>query len=208
MLSFLPKQPVYAEYFQKLNKHLLDIASLFAHFAPTFNNARRASKEAEKIEHKADEVTHQIIEQLNKTFITPFDREDIYRLAQEMDDIIDLVENVIHNIYLYELMRGDKYTKQTARVIHKDAKILNKLIRECFHKKKCTEHTNGFVVKINDLEEEGDQIFQDAIIHLFKSEKDPIKVIKWKDIYENLEQTIDKFQNISDTIQSIIVKSS
>jgi uncharacterized protein Yka (UPF0111/DUF47 family) len=179
MLSFLPKQPVYSEYFQKLNKHLLDIASLFAHFAPTFNNSKRASKEAEKIEHKADEVTHLIIEQLNKTFITPFDREDIYRLAQEMDDIIDLVENVIHNIYLYELKHGDKYTKQTAQVIHKDAKILNKLIRECFHKKKCTE--NG---------------------------KDPILVIKWKDIYENLEQTIDKFQNISDTIQSIIVKSS
>src|SRR5438128_1860436 len=101
MNFFLPKQSVFFDDLNQLNRHLQSIVRLFADFAQNFNSFETYAQKAKAIEHDGDAKTHEIIDKLNKTFITPIDREDIYLLSHQLDDIIDLVENVIHNIKLY-----------------------------------------------------------------------------------------------------------
>ena len=208
MRFLLPKEPAFAEHFKKLNGYLKDIAEVFSEFSKNFDEVHTYAEKASAVESKADEVTHGIISELNKTFITPFDREDIHSLAHEMDDIVDLIENAIHNIDLYQVKSKNPAIDTFARLIVEASQNLDHLIQECFSEKKYTEKATSFIIKIHDLEDEGDSAFQQALKKLFSEEKDPLTVIKWKDLLENLEEIMDKFQSLSNTIESIIVKSS
>ena len=165
MNFFLPKKSALFNLLKEMEQEHKDMVLLLVEFGNNFNNFETYSKRAKDIEHKADEKTHAIIDWLNRTFVTPIDREDIYLLTHEFDDIVDLIENAIHNIDLY-----------------------------------------GIAKKISAIDE---FIFiNKAISNVFKEEKDPIMVIKLKDILENLENVMDKYQKVSDIIESIVIKSS
>jgi uncharacterized protein len=208
MKFLMPKQPAFFENFIKMNDCLKEIAVLFEEFSKNFNNFEEFSARAKEIEHRADDITHEIISLLNKTFITPFDREDICSLVYEMDDVVDLIENTIHNIFVYEISKKREAVDEFAQLILKAAESLNHLIKECFDHQKYTPTIHGFIIKIHELEDQGDQIFQKDIRKLFVEEKDPIMVIKWKDILETMEMIMDKFQKVSNTIEGIVVKGS
>lgn len=203
----LPKQPIFFELFSQLSDCLEEMALLFKEFAVSFRDFENYSKRAKEIEHRADTKTHEIIERLNKTFITPFDREDIYLLAHKLDDIIDLIENVIHNIELYHIREKKNVLDEFASLVTEASSVLCKLIIS-FQEQKNTPELKGLIVKIHNLEDRGDLIFQKTIEQIFREEKDPMSVIKWKDILENLEEIMDKYQTVSDTIEGIIVKAS
>jgi uncharacterized protein len=208
MKFLMPKQPAFFENFIKMNDCLKEIAVLFEEFSKSFNNFEEFSARAKDIEHRADDITHEIISLLNKTFITPFDREDICCLVYEMDDVVDLIENTIHNIFVYEITRKREAVDEFSKLILSAAENLNHLIKECFDHQKYTQAIHGFIIKIHDLEDEGDLAFQKDIRKLFVEEKDPIMVIKWKDILETMEMIMDKFQKVSSTIEGIVVKGS
>jgi hypothetical protein len=207
MKFFKPERLEFFILFKEVGKNISAISALFAKFTKEFNNFENYAKEAKEIEHLADEKTHQIVELLNTTFITPFDREDIYLLAHELDDIVDLVEKSIHSIYLYKVTKKNSAIDEFAPLIMEGALYNEKLIA-CLEKQKCTPELSKIKVAVHDLEDRGDEVFAKAITRLFGEEKDSITVIKEKDILECLENIIDKYQQVSDIIEGILVKSS
>lgn len=204
---FLPKQFVFFDLLEEVSSDLKKMAALFTEFASHFNNFSHYSHRAKKIEREADKKTHQIIDKLNKTFITPFDREDIYLLAHELDDIIDLIENVIHNVELYQITEKVAAIDEFAPLIKEAAEYLEKILC-CLRNQKYTPTLMELKIKIHELEDKGDTAFCKGISFLFNKEKDPITVIKLKDILESLENIMDKYQTVSDIIEGLIVKST
>jgi len=209
MLKFLlPKQPEFFKYFRQLNDCLKEMTALSSEFVIAFKDAENFYARSEEIEHRADTLTHTIIETLNKTFVTPFDREDMYALAHTMDDVIDLLEKNIKTIYVYQVTEKKAYVDDFIALAAQASAALDSLVRECFKQQKRTSIVNELIVKIHELEDEGDILHEKSIRKLFNEEKDSSMLIKWKDIYENLEGIMDKFQRVSDAFGSIIVKSN
>jgi predicted phosphate transport protein (TIGR00153 family) len=187
---------------------LSDITAIFQEFAKNFKDFENYWHKSKDVEHRADSIAHQIINLLNKSFITPFDREDIYRLIHEFDDIIDLLENTLHNVLLYDMSEKKSFVDEFARLIGKATVALNTLIKETFEQQKYTDTIWKLICEIHDLEDEGDVAYEKAIRTLFAEEKDPMNVIKWKDILGTLEHIMDVYQTMSNTIEGIVVKSS
>jgi predicted phosphate transport protein (TIGR00153 family) len=208
MRFFLPKEPAFFEHFQEMSVCLTEITSLFQEFAQRFRDFEAYWHKSKDIEHKADSIAHEIINLLNKSFITPFDREDIYRLIHEFDDIIDLIENTIHNIHLFEMTEKKDFINEFSELIAKATIALNTLLSETFKHQKYTDAIWKLICEIHDLEDLGDLCYHRALRALFVEEKDPVEVIKWKDILQTLEHIMDVYQNMSNTIEGIVVKSS
>ncbi len=208
MKFLLPKEPAFSENFLKMSATLTEITAVFQEFAGDFRNFESYWRTAKDIEHKADGVAHVIISLINKSFITPFDREDIYQLIHEFDDIIDLIENTLHSFYLYEVTVKKPFVDGFAELIGRATPVLNELIAEVFKQQKYTESMWRLIRKLHDLEDEGDIIYQQSLRTLFQEERDPIAVIKWKDILGTLEHIMDVFQNMSNTVEGIVVKGS
>jgi len=208
MRFFLPKQPIFSELFKQLNACIKESAIIFNEFSSSFSDFEKYFVKIEDVEHRADDITHEIVNQLNKTFITPFDREDIYSLAQEMDDIIDLITHAVHTTVIYKLGEKKFGVDKFASMISRSSAELDKLVKDCFEKQKISPQVNSWVVKIHEIEDEADYLYQKCLRQLFEEENDAKMIIKWKDIYLNLEDVLDAFQSTSDTIESMIVKSS
>jgi len=208
MKFFLPKEPAFYEHFQEMSVCLSDITAIFQEFTEKFRDFDQYWQKSKDVEHRADSIAHRIINLLNQSFITPFDREDIYGLIHEFDDIIDLLENTIHNIFLYEVSEKKSFVDEFAKLIGRATVALNSLIKETFEHQKYTDTIWKLICEIHDLEDEGDVAYVKAIRVLFAEEKDPIKVIKWKDVLGTLEHIMDVYQDMSNTIEGIVVKSS
>lgn len=206
MSLFFPKQPEFFKDLHELNGHLFSIVSLFSEFVKEFNNFKQYSKKASDIEHLGDDKTHEIITKLNSSFITPIDREDIYLLAHQLDDIIDLVENVIHNIELYDVKNKFFGLEIFAPIMLSASEEMGKMLA-VMEKLKHSEELLAIKLRIHKLEDKADIAFAEAISKLFTTETNPITVIKIKDILENLEQIIDKFQTVCNIIEGIVVKA-
>jgi uncharacterized protein len=206
-MRLLPKQNLFFILFKDVSTDLQNIAALLNDFSRNFSDFEGYAKKAKDIEHHADQKTHDIISGLNKTFITPFDREDIYLLAHDLDDIVDLTENVILNFHLYNIQSKIPALEAFAPLIVAAADNMEKMI-VCLEKQKYTQELVNAKVYMHELEDKGDDVFDNSIRQLFASGKDPITVIKQKDILERLEKIMDKFQKVSDIIEGIIVKST
>ena len=159
-----------------------------------------------RFEHEADEVTHQILERLNSTFITPLDREDIYKLSQVLDDIVDYAEGTVERMHLY---RTGKPSLGTQELTHLVA-LASEEIQCAFsclaniHNKK--SKLLAAAEEIYHLESAGDKLYRQEVARLFEYEKDPIEVIKWKEILENIESTLDHCEAVADLLKSVVLK--
>jgi predicted phosphate transport protein (TIGR00153 family) len=208
MRFLLPKQPAFFEHFKQLNTCIKRIMQILSEFSVSFKDFESYYVRAKEVEHQGDDITHEIVDMLNKTFITPFDREDLFALAQGMDDIIDVVEKTFQNIYIYQILEKKPVIDEFVNIAVKASYALDELIIECFDKQKHTSEVASLTVKIHELEDEGDLLFQKSIRQLFSDEKDPVLIIKWKDVIRNLEDIMDNFQSVSDTLAGIMVKFS
>jgi uncharacterized protein len=207
MKFLLPKEPAFHENFKQMSVCLTEMTELFQHFAADYKNFESYSQKAKEIEHRADTIAHRVINLLNQSFMTPFDREDIYRLVHELDDIIDLLENTIHSIHIYEMTEKKDFINEFAQFTFEATDKLNALIKECFEKQKYTDRIWQLICDIHNLEDKGDVAYERGLRRLFNEEADPIKVIKWKDILYTLEFIMDVYQKVSNTIEGIVVKS-
>lgn len=180
---------------------------MFQALALDFTKAETIAQKARELEHIADDLAHTIIDDLNKTFITPFEREDIYLLTHELDDVIDLIENAISTIVLYNIEKPRPGIKDFSELMQKAAVEVDHLLTH-LKSQKYTEPLRNTIITIHELEDQGDAVFGREIRALFEHEKDPLMVIKWKDVLEDLENVMDTFQRVSNTIESILVKSS
>lgn len=159
------------------------------------------------IEHETDTITHRCVEALHKTFITPIDRDAIHRLITRMDDVMDYVEAAAERIELYEMTTMTADVRDLADVLHRSAMQVEVAIRGLRTLKE-PQATLKLCIDINRLENEADAILRRSVARLFKDEKNPIVVIKWKEIYENLEMASDRCEDVANIIEGVILEHS
>ncbi len=204
---FFPKESAFSSLFKSIAANIVEISSLLKEFSEKFSDAEQFKKQAKDIEHHADATTRAAIELLNTSFITPFDREDIHYLVHELDDIIDILEDLLRNIYLYNLAKAPPALPQFAEFIVESSYAIQKLVEKYLDPPHYTPEAAALKQRLYTLENEADRVFTNAIKELFQKVKDPIELIKQKDILEGLETVMDKYLSVGNTIENIIVKS-
>ena len=158
--------------------------------------------EIKEVEHQCDFLTHEIIQRLNKTFVTPIDREDIHELAKTLDDVMDAIDNAAALIPLYRIDHIRAGARELTAVIIKQTDEIRAAVEALEQRKGVLAHA----IEINRLENEADRIHKQAIGQLFDEEKDPISVIKWKEIYDILEEATDACEDVANLLENVVVK--
>jgi predicted phosphate transport protein (TIGR00153 family) len=206
---FTPKDKVFYGLFEDVANVLSEMAVIFTAAIDEQDHDKRNAllKTLEDLEHRNDETTHKIFIELGRNFITPFDREDIHALATSLDDIADFIWASAKRITNYSIHDGDEITKGFANVITRSIHALNKAVRELRNMKDLRSITESCVL-INSLENEGDELLDTAMMHLFSANIEPVELIKKKDLYEMLEIVTDKCEDAANVIESIIIKYS
>jgi predicted phosphate transport protein (TIGR00153 family) len=160
-----------------------------------------------QIEHRGDNAAHTIIQRLNKTFLTPFDRQDVHALAMEMDDITDMIHNIVSRLRVYDITGVDRKLVEFAVVIEQSVRAVSKAVGGLRHGKNARVVFDA-CVEVNRLENVGDVMRDQALTELFATAKDPIMVIKWKDIYQDAETVLDVCEDVVHVVDSIMVKQA
>lgn len=201
--SLIPKEEQYFALFRQMTSYIYDAASKLAEMlADNGGDYREYLRQIKAIEHSCDELTHSISTKLNSSFITPFDREDIYMLSGSLDDIVDLIDDAARAMVMYNVRESTDYARQFADVIQRMAVQLHEVVSTL-------ERPAGIatrLVEIHRLENEGDDLYHEALGELFRGTPDPLTVIKWKEIYEKLEAAVDRCERTAHIIESVIIK--
>ena len=203
LLNFLPREEQYFDLFLQMTLYICDAArELKGMLADKNHDFREYSQRIKGLEHACDELTHTIATKLNKSFITPFDREDIYLMSSALDDIVDLIDDAARAIIDFDVHEIKGYAREFAGVIERMAEQLREIVAILRKPKNITQR----LVEIHRLENEGDDIYHAAIAELFHQEHDPLTVLKWKEIYEKLEAAVDRCENVANIIESVLIK--
>ena len=201
--NLLPKEDQYFGLFHQMTLYICDASrELKGMLADKNHTYEEYSHRIKGLEHACDELTHTIATKLNKSFITPFDREDIYMMSSALDDIVDLIDDAARAIIDFDVHEIKSYAREFAGVIEKMAEQLREIVAILRKPKNITQR----LVEIHRLENEGDDIYHAAIRELFHQEHDPLTVLKWKEIYEKLEAAVDRCENVANIIESVIIK--
>ena len=207
MFSLIPKEMIFFDLFEEAakNAHLGAVALL--DLLEDFRNIPDKVKKIKDIEHAGDKITHTTIEKLNQTFITPLDREDIHELICRIDDIIDLIDSAVARINLYKIDKPTDDAKALAKVLVKATQIIIELLPKMRNLKLSSSLLQDCIA-IHTQENEGDRIQQHALASLFENGHDPIFIIKWKDVYEELEAATDRCEDVANVIEGIVLKNA
>ncbi|MFA6434850.1 MAG: DUF47 family protein [Elusimicrobiales bacterium] len=204
--NFVPKELKFFDFLSLQADTIVKAADCFKASVKKGLFDEETVKKIKDYEHEGDTLAHEIVDMLNRTFITPIDREDIYSLANTLDDILDMINSMSNRIKLYKLNACDEYLVQFADTIDQSTRALCNAVKH-LHDTKRTRRVLDHCIEVNRLENLGDQIREKAISHLFETEKDPIMVIKWKEIYEVAEGTLDTCEHVAKVIEAILVKN-
>ena len=203
-MRLLPRDEKFFELFGELSGYLTEGAQLLRNILQDPHDLGLRVEQVQAIEHKGDRTTHAIITKLNQSFITPFDREDIHRLASSLDDVLDFTNSAAHRLVLYKITQPPAAAAELAGII-----VLQS--EELAHGVSVLEK-NGSVLKhceeVNRLEDVADQVSRRAIASLFDTEKDPIQLIKFKELFEVLETATDKAEDAANVLEAIVLKSA
>ncbi len=201
--SLLPKETHYFTLFTQMSEKVQEASGLLVEMLQSSdNNFESHSKKIKDVEHQCDELTHTITTKLNKSFITPFDREDIYTLSVALDDVCDYIDAAARATVMYDIHESDQYAIKLAV-------IMQKLADEIHASTLLLEHAQGMgphLQEIQRLENEADDVYFHAMADLFKNSPDPIRLIKWKELYEILENGTDRCESVGNIIESIVLK--
>lgn len=204
---FLPKEVKFFDLFDKQAENIVSAAEFYKKVIEEGSFSPENVRAMHEKEHYGDELTHTTINTLNETFITPFDREDILALANGLDDIIDGIYLLTNRFYLYKIENPTSFSIRLANTIEHAAKALQKALVSLRSNKNMKE-TLRQCVEINRLENEGDALRDEAISFLFSNEKDPIMIIKQKELYEEAENITDYCERVANLVESILVKNN
>jgi predicted phosphate transport protein (TIGR00153 family) len=200
---FTPRDRVYFELFEEAGKNILTAADLLDRMLSNYPDTDLA-REIRDLEHEGDRITHDIMDRLNHTFVTPINREDILALASALDDIIDYTEEVADYLGLYKIEAPMDQAIKLARVL----KAATQQIAEALPRLKGFQDISNYTVEINRLENEGDRITREGVAALFDGGIDPMVVIRWKDLYERLEEAVDATEKVAYIMEGIVIKNS
>jgi len=201
---FMPRDGDFFVLFQKQAENIVSGAQAFTNMLEHYTGVPEQVQSIKAIEHNGDEITHQIFRKLNQTFITPFDREDMHELCGTMDDVIDLIDAAASRFVLYRVDTVRAGTIELTKVLHAATAELNAAIHAMENPDKALQH----VIEINRFENESDRICRTLIAQLFEEETDPVQIIKWKEIFELIETAVDKCEDVSNVLESVILKNA
>lgn len=207
LFNFMPKEFNFFDLFEKQVGFAVNAAKYFKEVVSNGQINDESLSAMHEIEHQADDVAHTIIEQLNKTFITPFDREDIYSLAKELDDIVDMIYTIVSRLKVYKLTKINKTIIEFAVIIEDSVRNVECAVKGMRNMKNF-KSISEYCVEINRLENVGDAMRDDVLADLFETEKDPIAVIKWKEVYQDAETVLDICEDVAHVVSSILVKQA
>jgi hypothetical protein len=204
MVRFIPREGKFFEMFSDVADNLTDGARLLKAILEDMKDVESRVEQLKTIEHRGDEMTHGILTKLNQTFITPFDREDIHKLASSLDDVLDFVHASGERLVMYKITEITPSAPQLADVVVRQCEQLRKAVSNLEKKNNVLQ----YCVEINRLENEADRIARVAIGQLFEAETNPIALIKKKELYECLENATDKAEDAANVLESVVVKSA
>jgi predicted phosphate transport protein (TIGR00153 family) len=202
-LRLTPQKRQFFDLFIQASANAQAIARVLVDLLDDWPESREKLRDIRELEHEGDRLTHEVINLLNRTFVTPFDRDDMYRLASVIDNVCDHIDEAADNIDAYEVRDVPEKARQQAEVIYRAASRLHEAV----------ELLEGFkdskkqLVALRELEDEGDHLSREAIADLFRSGADPLTIIRWKDIHEQLEEAVDACENAADVLEAILVKN-
>ena len=203
-LKFRPVDSTFYDLFSEAAQHLVVGADLLAEMLGADGDREEIAKRMRDAEHDADETTHSIIRRVNSTFVTPFDREDIYSLASGLDDVMDMMDEVVDLVLLYEVKDLPAELSTQVEVIQRCAELTS----GAMPKLQAMQSLDEYWIEINRLENVGDKNYRRTLAHLFSGDFKALEVLKLKDIVESLEGAIDAFEKVANIVEQIAVKES
>ena len=204
MVRIIPKDNSFFQMFSVMSDNLIAGASTLVDLFADYHDVERKIDQIRRIEHEGDELTHAILTKLNQTFITPFDREDIHQLASKLDDVLDFINASGARIVMYRITTPPPAAGELAKIILKQSQELQKAVSLMQKNGNILSHC----VEINRLENEADLVAQQAIARLFECEKDPINLIKIKELLEFLERATDKAEDVANVLETVVLKNT
>ena len=203
MFNLIPREIAFFDMFQKAAHNTIEGSRMLKEMMENYKDPVEQARRIKNVEHIGDGITHDIVRRLNQTFITPIDREDIYGLASALDDILDLVEAVSDRFVVFKVAKPTEAAIKLADILFKSTVAVgdgvDRLGKRLAELQECC-------IEVNSLENEADRVTRDAISALFDEEKDPITVIKWKEIYENFEEGTDRCEDVANILERIALK--
>ena len=198
----IPREEKFYSDFQALADELQRGAAALEEMLAPDEPVWSKAEEIGEIEHKCDSITHEIIQRLNRTFVTPIDREDIHELARSLDDVMDAIDAAATLVKLYKLNQIRFGARELATTITASTKQIRLALDALEKKKNVTTHS----IEVNRLENEADRIHQEAVSRLFDDERDPIVVMKWKETLDFLEHATDRCEDVANVLEGVVVK--
>jgi uncharacterized protein len=203
-IRFVPQRREFFELFSRASSNAVDIGRLLVQLLDRFpTEGAELIGQIKEHEHTGDDLTTEVVALLNRTFVTPFDRDDIFRLASAIDDVCDYVDETADNLGSYGISEVPRHAREQADVILRATIQLDEAIQLLQGFKDSSAQLNA----LRALEDEGDRLLRDGVGELFRSGADALTVIRWKDIHEGLEEAVDACENAADVLEAILVKN-
>lgn len=204
-LSLLPKENIFYQLLEQLAVNAEKTVKLFKELITNWNHTHPALQHLEDLEHACDQIVHEIMVKLNKTFVTPIDREDIHHLTKKMDDVVDIIQALSKRMLLFQVRTVTADLKEMTEVLEEAVEIMVIAIHQIKNIKD-GDKLLELCVQMHTLENRGDLLFEKTLGKIFLNATDPLEVIKWKEIYDFLERAIDTCEDIADIIWGIVAK--
>lgn len=201
----LPREEKFFDLFEESAHNLVRAAGLLAELLQNWEDVEEKVRQITELEHHGDNITHRIIAQLHGTFITPIDREDIALLANRMDDVMDFIEAAAVRMVLYGIDKPTERAKEVADILIRVTTEVSKAIPRLRHRRELSR-MREHCIEINRLENEADAVRRSALAELFHEQVDVTNVIKWMEIYENMENAVDRCEDIADILEGVMIK--
>ncbi|MBI2845042.1 MAG: DUF47 domain-containing protein [Chloroflexi bacterium] len=203
-IRLIPREESFFDLFEAQGRTLQETALKVQHVFTFPESAPETHPGIVEREHRGDEITHEIMDRLTRTFVTPLDQEDIHDLAVQTDDILDFMEDAAAAILLFKIEHTTSYARELASILVQIVgEVANLLSRLRSPKDFKTEH-----IRLHDLENNADRVYREALVNLFENTESAVDIIKWKEIYDHLERAIDRCEDVADTIRGVIIKYS
>ena len=201
---FAPRDREFFDLFEEAGANIARAADLLDQMLAAWPDRKELARDILVCEQEGDRITHDIIHRLNQTFVTPIDREDILALASALDDVIDLTEEVSDYLGLYRIEAPMEQSQRMAHILVQ----ATRQVAEALPRMRGFQDLSHYTVEINRLENDGDRVVREAMASLFEGGIDPMVVIRWKDIYERLEEAIDACEHVANVLEGIVIKNS
>ena len=205
MFSLMPRKVKFFELFEESAQNMVKAAQLLKELVYTWENVRERVSEITELEHEGDVITHQIFAQLHRTFVTPFDREDIALLAHTLDDVTDFIQAAADAMLLYKVDRPGQSARELADAIVQSASEVERAMPQLRHRSELKQILER-CVEINRLENFADEVFRSAMGELFDNSTDMAHVIKWREIYEHMESATDRCEDVANVLEGVALK--